>query len=30
LVRVNNKLRCPECGRIELRKISSEYGKGII
>lgn len=30
LVRVNNKLKCPECGRIELRKISSEYGKGII
>ncbi|RLF61052.1 MAG: RNA-binding protein, partial [Thermoplasmata archaeon] len=30
LIRMNNKLKCPECGRIETRKISSEYGKGLI
>lgn len=24
-----NRLRCPSCGRIESRKLSTEYGKGI-
>jgi exosome complex component CSL4 len=26
----NDKLKCPRCGRIETRKISSDYGTGII
>ena len=30
LVRDNNKLRCPECGNVETRKLSSDYGTGII
>ncbi|WMW22149.1 exosome complex RNA-binding protein Csl4 [Methanolobus mangrovi] len=29
LVKDNNRLKCPECGRVERRKISSEYGTGI-
>ncbi|WP_242492490.1 exosome complex RNA-binding protein Csl4 [Methanolobus psychrotolerans] len=30
LVMDNDRLKCPECGRIERRKISSDYGTGII
>jgi len=26
----NSKLKCPECGRIETRKLSTDYGTGII
>ncbi len=26
----NNKLRCPKCNRVETRKLSSDYGTGII
>ncbi len=26
----NNKLKCPKCERIETRKLSSDYGTGII
>lgn len=26
----NNKLKCPYCGKIENRKLSSDYGTGII
>jgi len=26
----NSKLKCPECGRVETRKISTDYGTGII
>jgi exosome complex component CSL4 len=26
----NNKLKCPNCGKTEKRKISSDYGTGII
>jgi exosome complex component CSL4 len=25
----NNRLKCPECGRIEKRKISADYGTGV-
>ncbi|WP_340819356.1 exosome complex RNA-binding protein Csl4 [Methanolobus sp. WCC4] len=25
----NNRLKCPECGRVEKRKLSSDYGTGI-
>ncbi len=25
----NNRLKCPECGRIEKRKLSSDYGTGV-
>ncbi|MCX9012620.1 MAG: exosome complex RNA-binding protein Csl4 [Candidatus Methanoperedens sp.] len=30
LKRDNSKLKCPNCGRIETRKISSDYGTGIV
>jgi exosome complex component CSL4 len=30
LVRKESKLECPKCGRVETRKISEDYGKGII
>ncbi|MDY0386564.1 MAG: exosome complex RNA-binding protein Csl4 [Methanolobus sp.] len=30
LVKDNNRLKCPECGHIEKRKISSDYGTGIV
>ncbi|WP_342306028.1 exosome complex RNA-binding protein Csl4 [Methanolobus sp. ZRKC5] len=30
LVKDNNRLKCPICGRIEKRKISSDYGTGIV
>ena len=30
LVRKQNKLECPSCERIETRKISEDYGKGVI
>lgn len=30
LIRDNNKLKCPACGNVETRKISSDYGTGII
>ncbi|MCX9075160.1 MAG: exosome complex RNA-binding protein Csl4 [Candidatus Methanoperedens sp.] len=26
----NDKLKCPKCKRIEARKLSSDYGKGVI
>lgn len=26
----NNKLKCPKCNRVETRKLSSDYGTGII
>lgn len=26
----DNKLKCPECGHVETRKLSSDYGTGII
>ncbi|VVB91930.1 Exosome complex component Csl4 [uncultured archaeon] len=26
----NNKLKCPKCSRVETRKLSSDYGTGII
>ncbi len=26
----DNKLKCPECGRIEKRKLSSDYGTGLV
>ncbi len=28
--RKNDRLECPNCGRIEMRKISEDYGMGII
>ena len=28
--RDNNKLKCPKCSRIETRKISSDYGTGVV
>lgn len=30
LRRKNNALECPRCKRIEIRKLSSEYGKGVM
>lgn len=30
LVLDDNKLKCPQCGRVEKRKISSDYGTGIV
>ncbi|MBC7086407.1 MAG: exosome complex RNA-binding protein Csl4 [Methanomethylovorans sp.] len=30
MVKDNDKLKCPECGRVEKRKMSSDYGTGII
>jgi exosome complex component CSL4 len=30
LVRHDSKLKCPECGRIETRKLATGYGTGII
>jgi len=30
LVRKQNKLECPSCERIETRKLSEDYGKGVI
>lgn len=30
LERKNHALTCPNCGNIEIRKISSDYGKGLI
>ena len=30
MVRHDSKLRCPECGRIETRKLATGYGTGII
>jgi len=30
LVRKQNKLECPSCERIETRKISEDYGRGVI
>jgi len=30
MVKDNNKLKCPECGRVEKRKLSSDYGTGIV
>ncbi len=30
LVKKESKLECPECGRIETRKISEDYGRGVI
>ncbi|WP_370574807.1 exosome complex RNA-binding protein Csl4 [Methanomethylovorans sp.] len=30
MVMDNNKLKCPECGRVERRKLSSDYGTGIV
>ncbi len=30
MVRHDSKLKCPECGRIETRKLSTGYGTGII
>lgn len=30
MVKDDNKLKCPECGRVEKRKISSDYGTGIV
>lgn len=30
MIRDNNKLKCPECGRIEKRKLSSDYGTGLV
>jgi len=30
LVRKQNKLECPSCERIESRKLSEDYGKGVI
>jgi len=30
MVRHDSKLRCPDCGRIETRKISTDYGTGIV
>lgn len=30
MVKDNNKLKCPECGRVERRKLSSDYGTGIV
>lgn len=30
MIRDNNKLKCPECGRVEKRKLSSDYGTGIV
>ncbi len=28
MIREGDMLKCPECGRVEKRKISSDYGKG--
>ncbi|OPY24955.1 MAG: Exosome complex component Csl4 [Methanomethylovorans sp. PtaU1.Bin073] len=30
MVKDDNKLKCPECGRVEKRKLSSDYGTGIV
>ncbi|SNQ62321.1 exosome complex RNA-binding protein Csl4 [Candidatus Methanoperedens nitratireducens] len=30
LKKENNKLKCPKCNRVETRKLSSDYGTGII
>lgn len=30
MVKEDNKLKCPECGRVERRKLSSDYGTGIV
>ncbi len=30
MVKEDYKLKCPECGRVERRKLSSEYGTGIV
>ncbi|AGB50399.1 putative RNA-binding protein (consists of S1 domain and a Zn-ribbon domain) [Methanomethylovorans hollandica DSM 15978] len=30
MVKDNNKLLCPECGRTEKRKLSQDYGTGIV
>ncbi len=30
MVKDDNKLKCPECGRVERRKLSSDYGTGIV
>lgn len=30
LVKEDNKLKCPVCGNVETRKISSDYGTGVI
>jgi len=30
MVRHDSKLKCPDCGRVETRKISTDYGTGIV
>ncbi|WP_407282953.1 exosome complex RNA-binding protein Csl4 [Methanolobus sp. WCC1] len=30
MVKDNKKLKCPECGRTETRKLSADYGTGIV
>lgn len=30
MVRQDSKLKCPDCGRVETRKISTDYGTGIV